>query len=540
MLLSLPAEIILIIFDLLDDKDKLRLHSACRRLYEIPIALKRRYSVNKFCKMRNPNVIIQNIYVANNTDIIMLEQSPHCNKIKNIVLMDCIGTYSDSFAWFAKFVKSCEINITLNAVYTSDNFNQILAACDAITHIYINHHDARPIKHKNIITKLTGNLFSFDFDNYTDLTDLETLSVKCNTVNFSSIHMFERLTAIKFDGEFNQDLQALSMVPNLRKLTIGSRFLSKFNKNIDCLPDTIKELTIASRTFSQCIAQLPAELKKLVLNVSSVTFGKGALPILLQLDVMNVYAEHLYGEVIFNCLAVRENITYGRLPRTNKVVAKTGNVCKYYVINNRNTFIVKDNDIVVADVRSYDIRNTNAFARYISSQINLKLSIENLETLIIDNYCRDVNSVLDLSKLTNLKRFTININLNCKLIFPRSIVTITLGNAYEQPLDTWNCQELKKLEYLDIGHTGSGYTWSRFNHSLDLLYYCDSLKTLKLGNLFTHDIDMLPNSVQYLKLGSSFNSYTVWPDSLVELKIGKAFTWPLDNLPAAAVVIVEN
>lgn len=154
-----------------------------------------------------------------------------------------------------------------------------------------------------------------------------------------------------------------------------------------------------------------------------------------------------------------------------------------------------------------------------------RLSVTKLDKIVVDSYYGSADTITDLTVLPALRTFIAGYGFVCKVIFPPSIVTIKLG-GYNQPLDTWNCPALKKLKHLDLS-----VGCSKFNQSLDLLYYCDNLKTLKLGNSFTHDIDMLPNSVQYLELGDKFNCYTVWPDSLIELKISKAFTYPLDNLP---------
>lgn len=140
----------------------------------------------------------------------------------------------------------------------------------------------------------------------------------------------------------------------------------------------------------------------------------------------------------------------------------------------------------------------------------------NIESLDLSNVA--VRGILDLSCFSNLKKLTINSNV--EIIYPHSLKELVCGNEF-----------YSKLNNLPNG-----------------------LTHLTLGEMFNHPIENLPNSIKYLKFGWGFNqSVDNLPENLEELvfcdekiKSGHGnyslpeFRYPINNLPNKLKKITLN
>lgn len=301
MLLDLPAEILLIIFDLLSDEDKLHLHMTCKTLYSIPVVLKGYYNSEILGSIRNPNIIIQNVNVYGGANVGSLQR--YAGTIKNIRM---VGNPGRSIC---DFIKMHKINVVLTVAF--NNPEETLSLLDTVTSIRLLCAHRQINTFTNKIKKLMyiqdGGRFTLS--TYLNMVDLEFINVFCSEAIFVPAHTLEKLSTLKLNVSSIENIESLATMPRLKKLTIGSTYYNEFgfsfNANIDSLPDTIEELNIASGKFCQEIKRLPAGLKRLTIKGDFVNFDRKTLPCLMQLDVMEIYAE-TYGDVISECLLNRK------------------------------------------------------------------------------------------------------------------------------------------------------------------------------------------------------------------------------------------
>ena len=124
---------------------------------------------------------------------------------------------------------------------------------------------------------------------------------------------------------------------------------------------------------------------------------------------------------------------------------------------------------------------------------------------------------------------------------PKSAIEITLGNAYNRPIDVSNHNNLKIIRFGNFFNQEINdrlpisleelVLSGRFNKSVDLTKLVN-LKLIRFSDNFNHNIDeSLPVSIEEIVFGENFNKpinlsrYV----NLKKIKFGKGFTYDIDD-----------
>lgn len=166
---------------------------------------------------------------------------------------------------------------------------------------------------------------------------------------------------------------------------------------------------------------------------------------------------------------------------------------------------------------------------------------------------------VNFSSFTNLKSLTINCySFSSKIDLPPSLTSLILNSSYVQlpPLlpnlihfdflnsSLVNCYPLpftlKSLrhnfnhEIFNLPHLTSLQLDPSHSCSFSFNSLPPSLSQITFGNRFDHNIDNLPSSLTYIKLGLAFNQpISSLPPSLKRLIFGHSYDQPLPPLPSS-------
>jgi hypothetical protein len=179
-------------------------------------------------------------------------------------------------------------------------------------------------------------------------------------------------------------------------------------------------------------------------------------------------------------------------------------------------------------------------------------------TLTFDDIVyRDLNIILPnlITDVIFSERFNNDIT---KISWPESLRTLKLGSKFNQDISAISWSKCPRLNLIDLGN-GFHQDISKISWPPALLYLnlgfsdithikpISSLKKLRLGNLFNHDITYVKwtlfQSLYSLNLGESFNrdiSLVIFPQSMGIITFGQAFDQDLHKVNFHNIGIIHD
>ena len=342
----------------------------------------------------------------------------------------------------------------------------------------------------------TGAGFNQSISNLINLTpNLQSLVLGYN-FNRSFGLLPQTLRSLSFDYYFDYPIDSLPEALTILKLSIG------FNQPMYHLPSSLISLEMSGLDFDHPIDNLPPNLKHLIIrNISAFDRSIDNLPNLETLTVCQIFNQNL------------DNLPDSLRKLEFRCGNGSGIGCSWHTDSN--------------------LENTMSFpTRYPidhlpSSLIELTLPLD--FNLIIDNLPSNLQ-ILNLG-------CSFNQSINS---LPQSLTHLTLGESFNQEINHLP----SSLKFLKLGrnfiqgvdHLPNGLTdlilGKFFDQPIDNLP--SSLSNLKLGNYFDKSINRLPPNLKTLFLGSFFNqSIDNLPNSIEILRLGKEFSLGINYLPTS-------